>query len=158
MNTMLAVLAVLLIPAALLMAKAPAGPDPSPDLTAEQVVRIQVEALQRNDEPYTDAGIETTFRFASPSNQAATGPIQRFSEMVKGPVYGDMLDADRADFGAIVVDGDRAAQRVTLAHQDGRRATYVFDLSVQDGGEYDGCWMTDGVSRRDPSLNGVQRI
>ncbi|WP_420457220.1 DUF4864 domain-containing protein [Rubrivirga sp.] len=158
MHPLLVALAVLLVSAAVLLAAAPTDPEPSPDLSPADVVRIQVEALQHNDEPTTDAGIETTFRFASPSNQAATGPIQRFSEMVKGPVYGDMIDAARAEFGPIAVDGDRAAQRVTLFHTDGRRATYVFGLSVQEGGECDGCWMTDSVARRAPALNGTQRI
>ncbi len=158
MHPLLVTLAVLLIPAAVLLAASPTDPEPSPDLSPAEVVRIQVEALQRNDEPYTDAGIETAFRFASPSNQAATGPIQRFAEMVKGPVYGDMIGAARAEFGPIAVDGDRAAQRVTLVHDDGRRATYVFELSVQEGGDCDGCWRTDGVARRAPAINGVQRI
>ncbi|PAP78731.1 hypothetical protein BSZ37_09870 [Rubrivirga marina] len=128
--------------------QADGGPEPSPDLTPAEVVRIQVEALQRNDDPSPDAGIETAFRFASPANQVATGPLDRFAAMVKGPVYGDMLDFARADFGRIAVEDDRAAQRVTLTHDDGRRAVYVFILSRQDGGLFDGCWMTDGVTRR----------
>ena len=93
-------------------------------------------------------GIETAFRFASPANQVATGPIDRFAVMVKGPVYGDLLGFARADRGSIAVEGDRAAQRVTLTHADGRRAIYVFVLSRQDGGPCDGCWMTDAVTRR----------
>ena len=122
------------------------------------MVRIQVEALQHNDDPAPDAGIATTFRFASPDNQAATGPLDRFARMVKGPVYRDMIDATDAVFAPIAVDGDRAAQRVTLTHADGRRAIYLFQLSRQDGGPCDGCWMTDGVSRQEPRLNGTTRI
>ena len=158
MNPLSIALSVLLVPVIFLLAQASAGPEPSPEMTPAEVVRTQVEALQHNDDPYPDAGIETTFRFASPSNQAATGPVARFAQMVKGPVYGDLIGASRAEYGPIAVDGDRAAQRVTLTHADGRRATYVFELSIQEGGDYDGCWMTDGVVRRDPALNGVTRI
>jgi hypothetical protein len=141
-----------------LAVSAAAQPMPSPDLTPEEVVRLQVEALQRNDEPRPDAGIATAFRFASPGNRRATGPLERFTTMVKGPVYGDMLDFARAEYGRIAVDGERAAQRVTLTHDDGRRAVYVFILSRQDGGLFDGCWMTDGVARRPLSEAATTRV
>ncbi len=41
---------------------------------------------------------------------------------------------------------------------DGRRVTYVFTLSRQRGGEYDGCWMTDGVTREREQINGTTRV
>lgn len=154
----LAALAVLLLPAAVVLSAQHGGPEPSPDLTPAEVVGIQLEALQANDEPYPDAGIETTFRFASPANQVATGPLDRFAVMVKGPVYSDLIGFARADVGRIAVEGDRAAQRVTLTHDDGRRAVYVFILSRQDGGLCDGCWMTDGVTRRPLPESATTRI
>ena len=79
----LALLGSAILPFASAPGAQPVGPDPSPDLSPEDVVRIQVEALQRNDEPSPDAGIEAAFRFASPSNRRATGPLGRFSEMVR---------------------------------------------------------------------------
>ena len=135
---------------------APGDPDPSPEYGPADVVRIQVEAMQRNDDPAPDAGIATAFRFASPGNRAATGPLDRFARMVHGPTYRDLLGSERADFGAVVVDGDRAAQRVTLSHADGRTATYVFGLSRQTGGACDGCWMTDSVVRQDPDAGSTR--
>lgn len=54
------------------------SPDPSPDLSPDQVVRIQLDAMARNDEPAPDSGIATAFKFASPENQAQTGPLDRF--------------------------------------------------------------------------------
>ncbi|WP_198949009.1 DUF4864 domain-containing protein [Rubrivirga sp. SAORIC476] len=152
-------LAALMIAAGVLVtAQSRADPQPSADLRPAEVVRIQVEALQHNDDPTPDAGIATTFRFASPSNKAATGPLDRFARMVHGPAYDDMLDADRAAYAPIAIDGDRAAQRVTLFHDDGRRATYVFQLSRQVGGSCDGCWMTDGVAREAPHQSRTTRI
>ena len=155
MQPLLAALALLALPAALLVARTP-DPEPSPDLSPADVVRVQVEALQRNDDPRPDAGIEAAFRFASPGNRAATGPLPRFARMVKGPVYGDMIDFASAEYGDVALEGDRAAQRVTLVQDDGRRVTYVFTLSRQAGGEYDGCWMTDGVARRPAGLDGTK--
>jgi len=147
----------------LLFAAAPApsdDPQPSPDLSPEEVVRLQVEALQHNDEPHPDAGIEAAFRFASPENKRATGPLDRFTAMVKGPAYGTMLGFERAEYGEMRVDGDEAAQRVILVQPDGRRVSYVFGLSKQSGGGYDGCWMTDSVVRETamPRDNGLRRI
>ncbi|MEM6785518.1 MAG: DUF4864 domain-containing protein [Bacteroidota bacterium] len=137
--------------AVFLLAAVPApddgDPQPSPRLAPEEVIRLQVEALRRNDEPYPDAGIEVAFRFASPSNKSATGPLERFTAMVKGPVYGAMLGFERAEYGEIQVQGNQAAQRVTLVQRDGQRVSYLFGLSKQTGGEYDGCWMTDAVLR-----------
>ncbi|MEL6445437.1 MAG: DUF4864 domain-containing protein [Bacteroidota bacterium] len=139
---------------------ADADPQPSPDLSPEDVIRLQVEALQRNDEPYPDAGIAAAFRFASPANKSATGPLERFSAMVKGPVYGAMLGFERAEYGTMRVQGDRAAQRVTLVQADGQRVSYVFGLSKQTSGTYEGCWMTDAVMRDEAPAraNGVRRI
>ena len=42
-------------------------PQPSRGQLPEDVVRIVIEALTHNDEPHTDAGIVTTFAFASPA-------------------------------------------------------------------------------------------
>ena len=151
-----------LVAAALLFAFAPdPDPQPSPDLSPEEVVRIQVEALQHNDTPEPDAGIEAAFRFASPSNRSATGPLARFTAMVKGPAYSAMLGFDSAEYGEMRVEGERAAQRVVLLQPDGRRVAYVFGLSKQVGGAYDGCWMTDSVVRETAMpnrKNGLRRI
>ena len=143
---------------ALLFASVPeSDPEPSPELTPEEVVRIQVEALQANDSPTPDAGIAAAFRFASPGNRAATGPLPRFTQMVKLG-YADMLGFAEAEYGAVQVVSDRAQQAVTLVQRDGRRTTYVFALSRQSGGSYDGCWMTDGVGTRPAATNGMRRI
>lgn len=144
-----ALLAVLLVPVALLLAASSgdrSDPEPSPSLSPEEVVRIQVEALRQNDEPYDDAGIEAAFRFASPSNRRATGPLPRFAEMIRRG-YADMLGFERAEYGPMRVEGDRASQWVTLVQPDGLRTEYVFGLSRQEGGACDGCWMTDAVIR-----------
>ena len=154
---------VLFLPAILLLTSSNEGaldPEPSPDLAPEEVIRLQVEALQTNDEPSDDAGIATAFRFASPENQAVTGPLERFTEMVKGPVYRDMLRFERAEYSPIVVRGEEAAQRVTLVLADGRRVAFVFGLSRQSGGRYDGCWMTDAVIPQEapPERSGRDRV
>jgi hypothetical protein len=65
---------------------------PSPNLSPVEVVRIQVEALEKNDVPHPNRGIEIAFRFASPENKRATGPLERFIQMVSSPAYRPLLN------------------------------------------------------------------
>ena len=120
---------------------------PKPDILPENVVRIQLEALANNDTPYRNAGIEIAFRFASPANQQATGPLGRFIQLVRNPVYKPMIDHEIAKIGDLVVEGTRAMLPVYLTASDGKLVGYMFILSKQNGGPYDQCWMTDAVLR-----------
>ena len=120
---------------------------PSPSLSPNDVVRIQLEALQRNDESDGDGGIATVFQFASPANRSMTGPFDRFVELVKTPEYRPMLNHRRAEPGPLITSGDLAEQRVTITTAGGDRVAYVFVLARQREGAYAGCWMTEGVLR-----------
>ena len=120
---------------------------PHPDRAPGEVVRIQLDALAKNDNPYRDAGIETTFRFASPANKQATGPLRRFIRMLYNPLYSPMLDNQAATYGDLIIEGDRARQSVILTTADDQRVGYMFFLSKQKGGPFDQCWMTDSVLR-----------
>ncbi len=122
---------------------------PNATLGPAAVVRIQVQALGDNGELERNGGIRLAFSFASPTNRAATGPIERFIDLVKNRGYRDLLDHREARYGELVVDGDRAAQRVTLTTLDYRQVEYVFFLSRYDTESCHGCWMTDAVQRAD---------
>ena len=117
---------------------------PSPEHEPDEVVEIVVAALRDNAETPDDAGIATVFAFASPGNRAATGPFERFRDMVKRG-YPDMLGFSESRFGELRLGGDVAMQIVWLTQDDGREVGYVFQLGLQHGGEYDGMWMTDAV-------------
>ena len=126
----------------------PAAPDlprPSVDLQPGDVVRIVIGALARNDDPHTDAGIETTYRFASPSNRVNTGPLPRFIRMVKSPTYGIMVDHVASEFSEVVFTGDKAYQMVRLTGAGGRTVVFAFRLGRQGDGEYENMWMTEAV-------------
>jgi hypothetical protein len=119
--------------------------NPKPAYTPDKVVRIQLDALAKNDSPYQDAGIEIAFRFASPANKQTTGPLNRFIQLVHNPVYNPMLDHQTARFGDLVVENAQAFLPVYLTASDGKLFGYIFVLSRQEGGAYDQCWMTDAV-------------
>ena len=120
-------------------------PKPSLELEPQDVVRIVIHALANNDFPFADAGIATTFGFASPANRRNTGPLGRFTRMVKSFPYGVMVGHERSEFGEVVYVGDNAYQIVVLTGADGRKYGFAFRLSRQRDGVYAGMWMTDAV-------------
>lgn len=144
-----------LIPATLVTADTN-NPVPDADLAPAQVVSIIVQSLQSNDSA-TDAGIATVYRFASPGNRASTGPLARFSEMIKRG-YPDMLNHVRARYTPIEVRDDMALQAVWLSTPSGLENGYAFQLSRQSGGEFDGMWMTDAVIPLGPGARSGIRI
>ena len=125
---------------------------PSALLTPKQVVINQVIALAQN----TEDGIETCFRFASPSNREQTGPLKHFSHMIRRN-YSIMLLADEVWVGVelLPVTGHKQpVVRCPVVYEghtyDGRQLLMlmVFELELQSaehGGEYSGCWMTNAV-------------
>lgn len=124
-------------------------PRPDPTLEPDEVVRIQLRALQTNDEARGDSGIMLAFEFASPSNREVVGPLTHFIAMVKTPAYRPMLAHRSAEQGPLVVSGNRAQQRVTVTTAAGRSVVFLFTLSRQATGEFAGCWMTDAVIREE---------
>jgi Domain of unknown function (DUF4864) len=119
---------------------------PRPELSPTEVVLYQVAALQQNDEPKSDAGIERAFRFASPSNKQVTGPLEHFVQIVKSPAYFPLLNSRSSAIVGSELKDDQAKIAVKIVTADGRPLTYVFILSKQNEGEFHDCWMTDGVA------------
>ncbi len=122
----------------------PAPRDPDPALAPEQVVRAVLDALKENNA--NDDGIRTTFKFASPGNQAVTGPVERFIPMVKSPFYRALINHKSAKVGKVQRKDDRAAAYVLVVDANGRAAYFVWQLSRQKDGAFKDCWMTDGVA------------
>jgi len=108
------------------------------------VVAVQMGALRNND-PATDAGVETAWRFAAPSNRAVFGSVAEFAEVLRAG-YRPLLDAERVAYGPLQRDGEQASLTVTVT-VDGEESSYRWTLGRQSGGRYDGCWMTTSVRR-----------
>ena len=123
--------------------------EPDPSLSPQDVVSIQIEALGNNDTPYEDRGIEVTFHFASPANKRVTGPLERFKVMVHGPTFGPMINHRDARYENLKVQGDIARLDVILNSKEGEYVGYRFVLTRQHDNQYEGSWMTSGVTRFD---------
>jgi hypothetical protein len=118
---------------------------PEPKLTPEQVVQYQVSALQHNDDPRADAGIERTYRFASPSNKNQTGPLENFISIVKSRAYSPMVNNLASSVIGSQIEGDHAKVAIRVTPEKGPQLTYLFVLTKQHDGEFTDCWMTDSV-------------
>ena len=130
---------------------------PNPRHTPEDVVGIVLDALARNDTPVKDHGISVTFAFSSPANRAFVGPVENFGDLVRDDTYRPLLNHRHAARGLAHVTGDRATVRVVITTTNGELVAYLFALSLQNDGQYKGCWMTDGVTREPPSpLSGMR--
>jgi len=55
---------------------------PQANLLPEQVISIQLRALQNNNQPHMNAGIEQTWEFAHPANRQYTGTLSNFIKMI----------------------------------------------------------------------------
>jgi hypothetical protein len=130
---------------------------PRPELSPEEVVQYQVAALQQNDDPKSDAGIERAFRFASPSNKQVTGPLEHFLRIVKSPAYSPLLNSRSSAIVGSELKDDQAKIAVKIVTADGRALTYVFILSKQNEGEFHDCWMTDGVAPLNEAEDGADQ-
>lgn len=118
---------------------------PHPQLTAEEVVQIQLEALRTNGQD--DSGIRVAYRFSSPKNRSVTGPFERFAQMIKSPIYDMLLHHVRSDSLPLYMHGSEARKFVVLESEQGELECYLFILNRQREGPYRQCWMVDAVIR-----------
>lgn len=133
-----------------------AGLSPSTDYRPQEVVRIVIDALQNNSAA-DDDGIATVFRFASPGNRNNTGPLSRFTRMIKGG-FPDMLNHAGARYDPMEISEDTAIQAVWLLTGSGAEVGYAFQLGRQRDGEFENMWMTEVVVPLGPGPRSGTRI
>ena len=121
---------------------------PDPTISAKDVISIQLKALQINNSPFEDAGIEQTWEFAHPNNRKFTGPLNNFIRMIKNPSYSMMID--HMDHKIIAVEEKETTSYYFVELTDVNGKKYGFEWTVEkviENGEFKDCWMTVGVSR-----------
>jgi hypothetical protein len=118
---------------------------PDPRLSPKEVVEFQLSALQHNDDPTANAGIEKAFRFASPANRLAVGPLDHFISIVHSASYNALINAQSDLVLQVDVQDSEARVSVRVVSSSGSQVFYLFLLSKQQDGAYANCWMTDGV-------------
>tara|TARA_B100001123_G_C15160677_1_gene967326 strand:- start:641 stop:1099 length:459 start_codon:yes stop_codon:yes gene_type:complete len=127
---------------------------PDPLIKPIEVISIQLKALQNNNVPFKNAGIEQTWEFAHPNNRAYTGPLKNFIKMINNPSYSMMLD--HSDHEIIPVKEDKNISYFFVKLTDSKANIFGFEWTVskvKDDSEFNNCWMTVGVSRPMPLAN-----
>ena len=121
---------------------------PDPSISAKDVISIQLKALQINNSPFEDAGIEQTWEFAHPNNRKFTGPLNNFIRMIKNPSYSMMIDHLEHNIIPVKEKETSSYYFVELTDVNGKK--YGFEWTVEkvsENGDFKDCWMTVGVSR-----------
>ena len=119
---------------------------PNPDIAPAEVIAIQLNGLQYNDSPETDAGIRQTWAFAHPRNRAMTGPLKRFTTMLKSPGYDVMLN--HASHKIVPANSGEGWRRfdVFMETENGEVMQFAWIVEKVTDGRYKNCWMTVAVS------------
>lgn len=122
-------------------------PKPSPELTPEQVIRIQLSALKLDSAATNHLGIRKAFEFASQANRQITGNEDQFINLVQNPLYHPLLNFRSVRFEPMRIMDQYAEQRVNILSREGQEIAYTFFLARQPTSPCRKCWMTDGVER-----------
>ena len=120
---------------------------PRSDIKPAEVIKIQLNGLQKNDDNYKDSGIEQTWNFAHPNNKKNTGPLLNFKMMIKGRSYQMLLN----HVSHTITEsgrGDKWAQFEVII-LDKEKIYHKFNWQVEkytDEGPLKDCWLTTMVS------------
>jgi hypothetical protein len=131
--------------------------EPEARYLPEEVVQLVLTAMQTNDAPYPNAGVEQAFYFASPKNKRATGPLWHFTAIVTQPQYAPLLNHRSRQIGQPERSDDGMTVPVIVIGEQGQVAGYLWRLSRQTDAPFDGFWMTDAVIpvELDQSMRGL---
>jgi len=120
---------------------------PNPGLLPEDVISIQLVALQNNNIPYKDAGIEQTWEFAHPINRKFTGPLPKFISMMNTSAYSMMLNHFNHNIIFIQQNEIQSLFFIEMIDNNGNKVGFQWIVEkVQSEDKYNNCWMTTGVS------------
>ena len=124
---------------------------PSSKIKPSEVVKIQLNGLQKNDLDFIDSGIEQTWNFAHPNNKKVTGPLGNFKRMIKGDSYQMMINHlshtitqlgskdNWAQFEVVILDNNKTYHKFNWQVEK-----YTLDGVLKD------CWLTTMVSNPIP--------
>jgi len=144
---------------------------PSHLLSPPLAVAAILNALQRNDWPEVDAGIETAFSFTKPWTNGGEATrrvrtwaalesfldLKEFSNHLHSPPYRVLLEIDEWHASAPLIfpssrSENKAVQAVTVkSSKEGRTYNFTFCLEKKLVGSMKGCWLVAGVRQGDYS-------
>jgi hypothetical protein len=117
--------------------------EPKPALSPAEVVQIQLAGLA--DARGDGLGVLQCYAFASPRNRAATGPLDRFAEMVRTAPFASLARPRAVLVGEPLIDGRFAKLLVTAIDRDDQLHAFTFIMFRQEEAPLADCWMTEAV-------------
>ena len=120
---------------------------PNAELRAFDVLMIQLNSLKNNNNPYKDAGIKQTWEFAHPNNKAATGPLEKFKQMIYSDSYKILISHENNKTIILKETSSKFIYKVYVLSKDKKKYYYIWQIEkVESEGKLKNCWMTTGVS------------
>ena len=127
----------------------------NPNLSPVDVLKIQLNSLKINDNPYPDAGIDQTWELAHPDNKKFTGPLSRFKTMIYSDDYKILLNHISHEIEILLESDSIYVFKVNVKTKDNEIYFYEWQITkVKNEDPLKECWLTTSVSR--PSLVGEQ--
>ena len=119
---------------------------PAKNLTAYDVIKIQLNALKENNKPNKNSGIKQTWIFAHPENKKNTGPFERFQKMLLGDQYNVLLNHESHKVKLIMNSKEKYIYNVELISIDKKMYFYEWHLEKSTTNNCNSCWFTTIVS------------
>ena len=119
---------------------------PAKNLTAYDVIKIQLNALKENNKPNKNSGIKQTWMFAHPQNKKITGPYERFQKMLLGDQYNVLLNHESHKIKLIMNSKNKYIYNVELISIDKKMYLYEWHLEKSTIENCNSCWFTTIVS------------
>ncbi len=120
---------------------------PNSNLKPLDVLVIQLNSLKNNNNPYKDAGIEQTWEFAHPINKVATGPLEKFKQMIYSDNYKILISHKNNKVIILKETPYKLIYKVHILSKDKKKYYYIWQIEkVKQEGKFKNCWMTTAVS------------
>ena len=121
---------------------------PQADLLPEEVISIQLTALQNNNYPYINFGIEQTWELAHPSNRQYTGSLSNFIKMMYSDSYFIMINHKKHNINLVEQGMNISFFLVELVDKTGNKfgLQWIVEKILLEG-ELENCCMTISVSQ-----------
>ena len=123
---------------------------PTKDLSAYDVVKIQLNALKNNNVSKKNDGIKQTWIFAHPENKKFTGPYKRFEKMILSNQYKILLNHVSHKINLIADSKNKNLYSIELITKNKKTFLYEWQLEKGTTDKCDNCWFTTLVS---PPIN-----
>ena len=124
---------------------------PNSKIKPDDVIKIKLKILMKNDVPSKDNGIKQTWEFAHPNNQRFTGPLDNFTKMIKGDSYKMLIGHIGHEISELDNDNKKALYEVIILGPE--KKYFKFRWQVEkflEDGPLKNCWLTTVVSQPIP--------